>query len=229
MWKVTLVLVASAVVNRAEPKSIRTGRLSSLMRMLGGLMSRWSTPTRCARSRPCGDRPEDVPQAALVEPPALLQHPRQRHAVLEIHDHVGGAVDLEQAADADDVGVPRRRRQVPQQLGFLDELLEAERVDFLGVGIDRDDRVLGIAVADRAREIFLDRDELVEIDSARLVDDAEAADAEHLLEAPFAQHRPGRQGLVAVRLVHRRSAPARPPLAKSEIAQTLPQLLVCPP
>ena len=52
MWKVTLVLVASAVVNRAEPKSIRTGRLSSLMRMLGGLMSRWRTPTRCARSSP---------------------------------------------------------------------------------------------------------------------------------------------------------------------------------
>ena len=130
-------------------------------------------------------------------------------------------MDLEQAADADDVGVPRRGRQVPQQLGFLDELLEAERVDFLGVGIDRNDRVLGIALADRAREIFLDGDELVEIDSARLVDDAEAADAEHLLQAPFAKHRPRRQCLVAVRLVHCRIAPARPPLTKNEIARTL--------
>ena len=41
-----LVLVASAVSNRADPKSIRTGRPSSLIRMFGGLMSRWRTPTR---------------------------------------------------------------------------------------------------------------------------------------------------------------------------------------
>ena len=61
-------------------------------------------------------------------------------AVLEVHHHVGGAVNLEQAADADDVGMPGRGRQVPQKLGFLDELLEAERVDFLGVRTDRDDR-----------------------------------------------------------------------------------------
>ena len=107
------------------------------------------------------------------------------------------------------LGCRRRGRQVPQQLGFLDELLEAERVDFLGVGIDRDDRVLGIAFADRTREIFFDRHELVEINSARLVDDAEPADAEHLLEAPLAQHRARRQRLIAVRLVHRSSCPAR--------------------
>ena len=156
---------------------------------------------------PLRDRPENVPQAALVEPPALFQHPRQRDAVLEIHDHVGGPVDLEETADADDVGMTRRGRQVPQKLGFLDELLEAKRVDFLRVGIDRHHRVFGIAVADGAREIFLDGDELVEIDPARLVDDAEAADAEDLLEAPFAQHRAGRQSLVTVCLVHCRLPP----------------------
>ncbi len=152
-----------------------------------------------------GDRVKDVPQAPLVEAAALLQHLRQGHSVLEIHHHVGGAVDFEEAPDADDVGVPGRGREVPQELRFLDELLEPERVHLLRVGIDRDDRVLGIALADRAREIFLDGDKLVEIDALRLVDDPEPADAEHVLDAPLAQDRPVRQRLVAVRFVHRRA------------------------
>ena len=124
-------------------------------------------------------------------------------AVFEIHDHVGGAVDFEEAADADDVRMPRRGGQVPEELRLLDELLEAERVDFLGIGIDRNDRVVLIPLADRAREIFFDRDKFVEIDAAALVDDAEAADAEDFLKPPFAQHRPRGQRLVTVGLVHR--------------------------
>ena len=89
-------------------------------------------------------------------------------------------------------------------------VLREWRIDeVLGVGIDRNDGVLGIAVADRAREIFFDGDELVEIDAPRLVDDAEPTDPEDFLEPPLAKDRAGRQRLVAVRLVHRRGAPAR--------------------
>src|SRR6185503_13928180 len=105
---------------------------------------------------PLGDRLENAPQAALVEPPPLLEHSRERDSVLEVHDHVSGAVDLEQAADADDVRMTRGGRQVPQELGFFDKLLEAERVDLFGVRVDRHDRVFAVALADRAREIFLD-------------------------------------------------------------------------
>ena len=56
------------------------------------------------------DRAKDVPQASFIEPPALLQHARKRDAVLEVHDHVGGTVDFEEAADADDVRMPGRSR-----------------------------------------------------------------------------------------------------------------------
>ena len=75
-------------------------------------------------------------------------------------------------------------------------------MDFLGIGIDRYDGRFGVALADRTREVFLDRDELVEIDPAALVDDAEAAHAEDFLEPPFPQDGAGRQCLVAVRLGH---------------------------
>ena len=101
-------------------------------------------------------------------------------------------------------GMPRRRRQVPQKLGLLDELLESQRMDFFDVRADRDDRVLGVAFADRAWEIFFDRNEFAEINPAALVDDAEAPDAENVLQPPFADDRPGRQRLVAVGLTQRR-------------------------
>ena len=136
---------------------------------------------------PLGDRPDHVEQAALVKAGALLQQARERIAVLEIHHHVGGAVHLEQAAHVDDVGVARRGRQVPQQLGFFDELLEAQRVDFLGIGIDRDDGIFSVAFADRTGEIFLDRDQLVEINPASAIDDPESADTQHIFESPLAK------------------------------------------
>ena len=47
-------------------------------------------------------------------------------------------------------------------------------MDFLDVGADRNDRVLGVALGDGAREIFFDRNEFAEIDAASLVDDPEA-------------------------------------------------------
>ena len=55
-------------------------------------------------------------------------------------------------------------------------------MDFFRVGIDRYNRVFRIAVADRAWEIFFDRDELIEVDAARFVDDSEPADPEDFFE-----------------------------------------------
>ena len=71
MWKVTLVLVASAASNLAEPKSIRTGRPSSLIEDVGRLdvAVEHADPVRAVE--PFGDRPDDVPQGCLVEAAAL--------------------------------------------------------------------------------------------------------------------------------------------------------------
>ena len=60
--------------------------------------------------KPFGDGPDEREQAFLVECLALLQHLRQRDAAFEVHHHVGGAVNFEQAADADDVGMARSGR-----------------------------------------------------------------------------------------------------------------------
>src|SRR5512139_790900 len=139
-----------------------------------------------------GYRLDDVPQAALVEAAPFLQQLGQRNAVLKVHHHVSGAMNLEEAANADDVGMACRGRQVPQKLRLLDELLQAQRMHFLDIGADRDDRALGIAFGDRAWEIFLDGNELAEIDSAALVDDAESAHAKDVFQTPFAQDRAGR-------------------------------------
>ncbi|MND01108.1 hypothetical protein D3C83_199580 [compost metagenome] len=57
---------------------------------------------------------------------------------------------------------------------------------------DRNDRAFGVAFRDRTREIFLDRYKLAEINSAALINDPEAPDAEDILEAPFADDRPRR-------------------------------------
>ena len=65
-------------------------------------------------------------------------------------------------------------------------------MDFLGVRIDRHDRVFGVALADRAREIFFDRNQFAEVDSAGAVNDPKPADAKHVLKPPLAQHSPGR-------------------------------------
>jgi hypothetical protein len=60
-------------------------------------------------------------------------------------------------------------------------------VDFLGIGIDRDDGIFGVAFADRTGEIFLDRDQLVEINPASAIDDPESADTQHIFESPLAK------------------------------------------
>ena len=75
-------------------------------------------------------------------------------------------------------------------------------MDFLGIRIDRNNRVAIVALADGAGEILLDCDEFVEIDAPALVNDAEAANAEHFLKPPFPEYGPGRQGLGAVSLAH---------------------------
>ena len=153
-------------------------------------------PVRTIEAR--GNRLDDVPQTSFVEAPAFLEQFRQRHAIFEVHHHVSGAVNLEQAANADDVGMPGRRRQIPQQLGFLDELFQSQGMHFLDVRTDRDDRVFGVAFADRTGKIFFDCDEFAEIDSPPSVNNPKAADSEDVFKAPFPDHGSGRQGLVAI-------------------------------
>src|SRR3989442_5290544 len=131
------------------------------------------------------DWPDQTREALLGEAFAFFQHLRQRKAVLEIHHHVGGAMDLEQAADTNDIGMPGRLRQIPEQLRLFDELLQAERVDLFRIRIGGNNRVAIAPLADGAWKIFLDGNQLVKINAAPLVDDAESADAEHLLEPPF--------------------------------------------
>ena len=72
--------------------------------------------------QPLGDRAQQPEQPCLVEGLPVAQHLRQRDALLEVHDHVGGAVDLEETLDGDDVRVPVGLRQVPQDLRLFDEL-----------------------------------------------------------------------------------------------------------
>ena len=149
-------------------------------------------------------------QARFVEAFAVVQHLRQRCSVLVVHHHVRRAVDLEQAAYADDVRVPLGLGEVPEDLGLFQELLAAEGKDFLRRRVRRLHRFAVDAVADGAGEILLDRDQFVEIGPAPLVDDAEAAHAQHLLQAPFAQHRAFGQRAVRIRLVHSRSPRLHP-------------------
>ncbi len=138
--------------------------------------------------QPLRDRLDQGQQAGLVELLAFLQHLRERFSALEIHHDVGRAVDLEEAADADDVGMPLRLGQLPEQLGLLQELLQAQAVDLLRRRITRLDRLALDPVADRAGEILLDGDLFAEIGPPAEVDDAEAADPQHLLEPPLAKH-----------------------------------------
>jgi len=77
-------------------------------------------------------------------------------------------------------------------------------MDLLDIGPNWNDRVLAIAFAYRAREIFFNGNEFAEIDAAALIDDAEPADAEHLFQAPLAKDCAGGQCLVAIRLAQRR-------------------------
>ena len=148
------------------------------------------------------DRQDHLGQRFLVEPLAVLDQLGQRSPVLEIHHHVGGAVNLEQAAHADDVGMARRSGEVPEEFCFLHEFLQAQRVHFLGVGIDRNDSRVLVPFTNGAGEILLDCNEFVEIDPATLVYDAKAADAQHVLQSPFAKHCSRRQCLVAVYVAH---------------------------
>src|SRR4051794_10808719 len=122
------------------------------------------------------DRAKNIPQAALVEAPALLQHPRQRNAVLEVHFDVGVTVNPEEASSAEDVGGARGRREVPQDLGCLDLLLEAECVALLRGGTDGGEGTLGLAVPDRARKVFFELVYPLEMPAARFLIQAQPSD-----------------------------------------------------
>ena len=148
-----------------------------------------------------------IEQLRFGEPAAVTQHLRQGNATLEIHHHVCSAVNFEQTADTDDVRMPVRFGKIPENLRFLDEFLQAEFVNFFGRRIRWSHGGVVDPVAYSAREIFLDRDEFVEIDAFGAIDDAESAHTEHLLQPPLAQYRAVGQCLVMVQLAQLKFAP----------------------
>ena len=170
---------------RAAPKSISTGLPSARMKMLSGLMSRCRKPVACTAARPSSSGPSQCLQLRFRRLRVELQHGLQRVALLVVHDHVGGGVGLEIAQHAHDV----RMAELAQRARLEQEALEAPPVARLVLRRLRDHFAVGRAHGELARQVFLDRDVLVEVGVARAVGDAEAARAQHLLDAVFVQHR----------------------------------------
>ena len=110
------------------------------------------------------------------------QRPVGRHPMLQglaaqqFHDHVGGAVGLEEIEHLHD---RRRLVQAGQRSALVDEAAAAP-VEIVGrLGRARQHRAVVLAHGQRGRQVFLDGDLAIELGVARTIGNAEAAVAQH--------------------------------------------------
>ncbi len=111
--------------------------------------------------------------------PEALEPGLEALALLEVEHHVAGVVGAEVAVDAHDVGVV----ELGKRLRFLDEAIEAPAV--VAGAVLRARRRIDAAVArgDVARKVFLDGDHAGERNLVGEIGHAEAAGAQHALDA----------------------------------------------
>ena len=125
-------------------------------------------------------RIEEFVDFGFRERARLLQDLGEARAMLVSHHQVGGAVGLEVAVDPHDVVVV----EAHQRARFVAEPFQAPPE---GLGIGGDQRMhAGAGRRSRrngARQVFLDRDRAADHRLGRLIGNAEAARAEHALDA----------------------------------------------
>ena len=178
------VLECEAISPRAEPKSMSTGAPSLRMMMLSGAMSRCRKSALWISSSASSSGAMMRVELVLARrAPEALQPALEAAALLEVEHHVAGVVGAEVAVDAHDVGVVERG----ERLRFLDEAVEAP------AGSRRRSpasaarhRCAPSRAAIVGREIFLDGDQAGERDLVGEIGDAEAAGAQHALDAVVA-------------------------------------------
>src|ERR1700694_289756 len=149
-----------------------------------------------------------MPQLAFRQR-ALVQSLLERTALLVAERDVTGAIELEEPYHLHDIAMAQARHQsrlVEKRRYALLELL-------LIVGGLRPHRRIGSTPRQIVRQIFLDRDGFMQVGIERPIGDAEAAMAEHGVDAEFLQHRAGAQrkhvqrNLIACHHTHPRSRP----------------------
>ena len=128
-------------------------------------------------------RRDDAVELFLARRPAeRLQPVLEALALLPVEHHVAGVVGAEVAIDAHDVGVV----ELGERLRFLNEPVEAPAVVSGAILRARCGLDAAGAGGDVAREVLLDGDEAGKRDLVGEVGDAEAAGAQHPLNAVIA-------------------------------------------
>lgn len=169
--------------------------------MFSGLNIAVQETARVDHGEPVEQRPGELLQSRFRRPRRVLQHGLQRLAALVIHHHVGGAVRLEVAQHAHDV----RMLEPGERARLLQEALESPAVVGFALGAEWHHRACRSATLYARRElagqVLLDRDRLLKVRIPSEVSDAEAADAEHLVEPVLVQRRLQRQRVAVSRAV----------------------------
>ena len=117
--------------SRAAPKSISTARLSSVMKILAGLMSRCSILCWCTMRKPAQDFVKQRADGRFAEHLVLFQVARRDDEVLQgralqvVHHHVDGFVLAEEVQHAHHRAV----RNLGQRAAFFKKTLEAQTVE----------------------------------------------------------------------------------------------------
>src|SRR5262249_46876319 len=128
-------------------------------------------------------RPDEREDRALVEGPAAADPLAQGLPGYELHHHVRGAVRLEEAQHAHDVGVTERG----ERARLVEEARQAP-LERLGCGLAlRLHRLIVAALGEIAGQVLLDRDLEVEVRIGREIGQAEAADPQGLLDLVLVQ------------------------------------------
>ncbi len=175
-----MVFEWAAISPRAEPKSISTGAPSLRMMMLSGAMSRCRKSCFVDQLQRVEQRSDDGVELFLARGAAeALQPGLEALSFLEMEDHVAGIIGAEVTVHAHDIGVI----ELGKCLGFLDEAVEPPAVVVLAVlrpwrGLDA-----AGASCEIRREVLLDRHMAVERHLVGEIGYAEAARAEHALDA----------------------------------------------
>ena len=111
----------------------------------------------------------------------VLAERLERLAALVLEHHVRGLVRLEESRHAHDVAVAERR----ERARFHEEAVQPALVELLVEVVARGDGVVLRAVGELLRQVFLDDDLRGEVHVGGRVSDAEAALAEHGVDAVF--------------------------------------------
>ena len=146
---------------------------------------------------------KDAVHLILCRPAAEFAHPGlEAAAFLELHDHVGGAVRLEDRLHAHDGALP----ELGERAGLLDEAQPQTIEQALITAAPGANAHRAVAHAELGRIIFLERNRGVEADIVRGIGDAEPASADDALDPVLAvENEALRQNFAEI---HGRRAPA---------------------